>query len=92
MTILEVMERANSRDTKLVTEYIKDAVMKIQSSTDIVTKVQKQNLTKNIRDYYLPTDFIALSSISILDTDDDNKYKTIRRLSTRPTVTEDTNP
>jgi hypothetical protein len=92
MTILEVMERSNSRDTKLVTGYIKDAVMKIQSSTDIVTKVQKQNLTKNIRDYYLPTDFIALSSISILDTNDDNKYKAIRRLSSRPNVTEDTNP
>ena len=92
MTILEVMERANSRDTKLVTGFIKDAIMKIQSSTDIVTKVEKQNLTKNTRDYYLPTDFIALSSISILDTNDDNKYKAIRRLSKRPNVTEDTNP
>ena len=91
MTILEIMERANSRDTKLVTSFIKDAIMKIQSSTEIVTKVQKQNLTKNTRDYYLPTDFIALSSISILDTNDDNKYKAIRRLSSRPNVTEDTN-
>ena len=87
MTILEVMERANSRDTKLVTGFIKDAIMKIQSSTDIVTKVEKQNLTKNTRDYYLPTDFIALSSISILDTNDDDKYKAIRRLSKRPNVT-----
>ena len=92
MTILEIMERANSRDTKIVTAFIKDALMKIQSSTDIVTKVEKQNLTKNTRDYYLPTDFIALSSISILDTNDDNKYKAIRRLSKRPNVTEDTNP
>ena len=27
MTILEIMERANSRDTKLVTAFIKDALI-----------------------------------------------------------------
>ena len=92
MTILEVMERANSRDTKLVTAYIEDAITQIQSSTDIVTKVEKQTLTKGIRDYYLPTDMISLKSISILDTSDDNKYKKIKRITSRPNVVEDTNP
>ncbi len=92
MTILEIMERANVRDTKLVSAFIKDAIMQIQSSTELVTKTEKQNLTKNTREYYLPTDMIALESVSILDTNDDNKYKKIRRLSHRPNVTEDTNP
>ena len=92
MTILEIMERANVRDTKLVTAFVKDAIMQIQSSAEIVTKTEKQNLTKNTREYYLPTDMIALESVSILDTNDDNKYKKIRRLSHRPNVTEDTNP
>jgi len=92
MTILEIMERANTRDTNLSIAFIKDAITKIQSSTDIVSKVEKQNLVKNTRDYYLPTDLISLISISILDTEDDNKYKRIRRLSSRPSVTEDTNP
>ena len=55
-------------------------------------KIIKQNLTKNTRDYYLPTDMISLKSISILDTNDDNKYKSIKRLTSRPNVTEDTNP
>ena len=45
MTILEIMERANSRDTKLVTAFVKDAIMKIQSSTDMETKVDKQAIT-----------------------------------------------
>tara|TARA_R100000656_G_scaffold17631_1_gene16470 strand:- start:70 stop:348 length:279 start_codon:yes stop_codon:yes gene_type:complete len=92
MTILEIMERANVRDTNLSIAFIKDAIAQIQSSTDIVTKVEKQNLVKNVRDYYLPSDLISVVSISILDTDDDNKYKKIRRLSSPPTVTEDTTP
>ena len=92
MTILEIMERANSRDTKLAIGFIKDAITQIQSSTDIVTKVEKQTLTKGTRDYYLPTDMISLKSISILDTEDDNKYKKIKRITSRPNVVEDTNP
>ena len=92
MTILEIMERANTRDTTLAIAFIKDAITQIQSSTDIVTKVEKQTLTKGTRDYYLPTDMISLKSISILDTEDDNKYKKIKRITSRPNVVEDTNP
>lgn len=92
MTILEIMERANVRDTNLSIAFIEDAIAKIQSSTQIVTKVSKQNLVKNTKEYYLPSDMIALESISILDTSDDNKYKKIKRLNKRPNVVEDTNP
>ena len=92
MTILEIMERTNSRDTKMVTAFVKDAIMKIQSSTDLVTKVDKQNIVKGTRDYSLPVDMVAVHSISVLDTEDDNKYKAIRRLAKEPNVTEDTNP
>tara|TARA_R110002020_G_scaffold233302_1_gene445119 strand:+ start:1223 stop:1501 length:279 start_codon:yes stop_codon:yes gene_type:complete len=92
MTILELMERANVRDTNLTIGFIKDAITHIQSTTDVVTKVSKQTLTKNTRDYYLPTDMISLLNVSILDTTDDNKYKKIRRITSRPNVVEDTNP
>ena len=92
MTILEIMERANVRDTNLSIGFIKDAIAKIQSSTDIVSKVSKQNLVKNVRDYYLPSDLISIVSISVKDTQDDNKYKQIKRMTKRPNVTEDTNP
>ena len=92
MTILEIMERTNSRDTKMVTAFVKDAIMKIQSSTDLVTKVDKQNIVKGTRDYSLPVDMVAVHSISVLDTEDDNKYKAIRRLAKEPNGTEDTNP
>jgi|TARA_R110000824_G_scaffold213915_3_gene400191 hypothetical protein len=92
MKILEVMERANSRDTKLVLAYIKDAITQIQSSNEINTKVTKSNIVANTRDYDLPPGLIAIRSVSILDTEDDNKYKGIRRLQNEPNTTEDTNP
>tara|TARA_X000000368_G_scaffold300641_1_gene239529 strand:- start:4626 stop:4904 length:279 start_codon:yes stop_codon:yes gene_type:complete len=90
--ILEIMERANTRDTNLVIAYIKDAFLHMQSTNEINTKVYKTNVVKNTRDYDLPAGLIAIKSISVLDTEDDNKYKKIRRLQSEPNVTEDTNP
>ena len=92
MTVLEIMERANTRDTTLVLAFVKDAIMAMQSSTDLTLKIEKQDITKNVRDYNLPKDLISLSTISVLDTEDDNKYKGIRKLYSSPNVTEDTSP
>jgi hypothetical protein len=92
VTVLEIMERANARDTNLVLAFIKDAIMAMQSSTDLTLKVEKQDIIKNQRDYSLPKDLISLSTISVLDTEDDNKYKGIRKLYSAPNVTEDTSP
>jgi hypothetical protein len=92
MKILEVMERVNSRDTNLVIAFIKDAIMQIQSDNELDTEVLKKDIVKNVRDYDLPAGMISLKSISVLDTEDDNKYKIIRRLRDEPMVTEDTNP
>jgi hypothetical protein len=89
MTILEMMERANTRETKLATAFIKDAITQIQSTHEIVLKNNKQNIVKDQRDYNLPTDVISLDSISVLDTEDGNKYKRIRRLMDDPLVSED---
>ena len=86
------MERANSRETNLAIAFIKDAIVRIQSTSEIVLKTNKQDIDKNIRDYVLPTELIALDSVSVLDTEDDNKYKIIRRLSDDPVVIDDTNP
>jgi|TARA_R110001583_G_scaffold30746_1_gene105896 hypothetical protein len=92
MKILEIMERANTRDTKLVIAYVKDAINLIQSSHEIDIKTSKQNIVLNTRDYDLPSDLIAIKNVSVLDTEDDNKYKIIRRLQNEPLVSEDTNP
>ena len=47
MTILEIMERANTRDTKLVIAFAKDAINKIQSSNEIDTKIAKSNIVSS---------------------------------------------
>jgi hypothetical protein len=54
--------------------------------------VRKLNLVRNQRDYVLPADLISINSVSVLDTEDDNKYKKIRRMVGEHYVTEDTNP
>ena len=87
-----MMERANSRETNLAIAFIKDAIVKIQSTSEIVLKTNKQDIVKNTRDYVLPTELIALDSVSVLDTEDDNKYKIIRRLMDDPVVIDDTSP
>ena len=92
MTVLEMMERANTRETKLAIAYIKDAIVKIQSTSEIALKVNKQDITKNTRDYTLPTELISLDSVSVKDTEDDNKYKIIRRIIDDPIFIEDLNP
>jgi len=89
MTVLEMMERANTRETKLAISFIKDAIVRIQSTHEVVLKNNKQNIVKDQRDYNVPTDVIALDNISVLDTEDGNKYKRIRRLMDDPLVSED---
>jgi len=90
--VLELMERVGSSDTELVIAWVKDAINVLQSNyTDSLT-ASKQNIVKNQRDYDLPVGFVSLHSVSILDTEDDNKYKSIRRISGDHIVTEDTSP
>ena len=86
------MERVNSRDTNLVIAYIKDAINLLNSNNELFLRTKKLNIVKNTRDYNLPADLVSLKSISVLDTEDDNKYKQIRRLSGEPIISEDTNP
>ena len=51
MKILEIMERANTRDTNLVIAYIKDAILEIQSNNELDTEVINKILFENTRDY-----------------------------------------
>ena len=92
MTVLEVMERAGIRDTNLAIAWIKDAIHLVESTQSENLKVRKIAITKNQREYDLPADLISINSISVLDTEDDNKYKKIRRISGGHYITEDKNP
>ena len=95
MTVLEIMERANTRDTKLTIAWIKDAIHAIESTQLENLKVKKQNIIKGSdgddNQYSLPADLISLISVSVLDTESD-QYKHIRRIADDPLVTEDVSP
>jgi len=92
MTVLEVMERSGIRDTNLAIAWIKDAIHYIESTQAENLKIKKIGITKNQREYDLPADLISINSVSVLDTEDDSKYKKIRRISGEHFITEDKNP
>ena len=74
---------------------MKDAFEKAGFSKDAQVenlKVNKQNVVKNTLEYDLPAGIISINTVSLLDTEDDNKYKRIRRIIDEPLITEDTNP
>ena len=95
MTILEMMERAGTTETSLSIAWIKDAIHLIQSNSKERLKVSKYDVINAVDSddnrYLLPADMIALDSVSIKDTSD-SKYKKIRRLTSQPYMTEDTDP
>jgi len=91
MTVLEIMERVDLKDTTLTVAWIKDAIHLIQSNADDNVATWKTNITDGTREYPLPANLIRVKSISVKDTND-KKYKKIRRLVHEPTVREDTDP
>ena len=91
MTVLEMMERAGTKETSLAIAWIKDAIHLIQSNATERTKVVKYNVIDGERDYLLPQDLVAIKSISIKDTND-KKYKKIRRIVQDLIIKEDTDP
>jgi len=96
MTVLEIMERADMKETTLAIAYIKDAIHLIQSNSKEKVKVSKQDIIKSVDSddnvYEFPADMIALEHVSIKDTSD-SKYKRIKRLIAPPHyLLEDTSP
>lgn len=92
MKVLELMERVGSTDTNLVIAWVKDAMNILQSNYTDSISTSKQNIVKNQRDYDLPAGYVRIHSVAVLDTEDDNKYKSIRRISGDHFVVEDTSP
>ena len=91
MTVQEVMERTGMEETSLALAWIKDAILEIQSSEEHQLSVNLQNVTNGTLEYDLPSDLIAINSISMLDTDAD-QYKSISRLASTPTMEIDNSP
>ena len=67
MTILEIMERANTRDTNLAIAWVKDAIHAMESTYSENLKVNKQDIVKSSdgddNQYNLPAGLISLLSL-----------------------------
>jgi len=91
MTVQELMERAGMEQSGLALAWLKDAFHLLQSNSKEDLKVVKYNIIDGERDYLLPQDMVNIKHISVKDTSD-SKYKKIRRLTSQPYMTEDTDP
>jgi hypothetical protein len=91
MTVQELMERTGMKESGIALAWLKDAFHLLQSNSIEDLKTVKYNIIDGERDYLLPQDMIAVKHISVKDTSDD-KYKRIRRLTSQPNMTEDTDP
>ena len=91
MTVLEIMERTDLKDTTLTVAWIKDSIHLIQSNADDNVATWKTNITDGTREYPFPANMIRLKSVSVKYTND-AKYKKIKRLINDPAVREDTDP
>ena len=92
MTVQELMERANIKESGVALAWLKDAFHLLQSNSTEDLKVVKYNIIDGERDYLIPQDMVALNNISVKDTSDD-KYKRIKRLVNQPHyILEDVSP
>ena len=96
MTVQEIMERSGMDNATLTIAWIKDAIHLIQSNSKEKIKIRKQDIVKAVDGddnvYQLPSDMVALESVSIKDTSD-SKYKKIKRLINQPHyLVEDVSP
>ena len=91
MRLKEIMDRTGMKETGLAVAFVKDAITLIQSQVDDNVATWKTNITDGTREYPFPANMIKLRSVSVKDTND-SKYKRIRRLTSNPVVSEDTDP
>ncbi len=91
MLVQEIMERTGMEETSLALAWIKDAILEIQSSEEHQLSVDLSNIVENQLEYDLPSDLVAINSISMLDTEDD-QYKSLSRLAFDPVMEVDNSP
>tara|TARA_Y100001951_G_scaffold83852_1_gene72970 strand:+ start:495 stop:779 length:285 start_codon:yes stop_codon:yes gene_type:complete len=93
MTVLELMERVGSTETKLCVSYIKDAVEEIGLLSDQGLKDNKISIVKDTYKYDLSSisGLSRLESVSILEKVDasSSQYRKIRRVGRDFDVVED---
>ena len=87
MTIKELMERCGINETGKALAYIKDGLEELNMLTEIHTRVNRFDITKDQRFYTLPNEMIKMMDIRVKNhLNSKDEYRTIPRTIHKPSV------
>ena len=85
MKIKELMERIGITDTGRTVAYVKDGLEEINMLTEVHTKVETFDLTKDQRFYTLPNEMVKMIDIRAKNhLNSKDEYKSIPRMIRQP--------
>ena len=87
MKVMEIMERANIRETGRAIAYIKDALEELNLISETHSRVVRIDIEENKRFYKLPNDMLQILDIRCKDHDnEDSAYRSIPRSVYEPAI------
>ena len=87
MKVMEIMERANIRETGRAMAYIKDALEELNLISETHIRVVRIDIEKDKRLYNLPNDMLQILDIRCKDHDnEDSAYRSIPRSVYEPAI------
>ena len=87
MTVQEIMERVGMNQTGRAITYIKDGLEEIQMLTEVHTRVERFDITKDQRFYTLPNEMVKMIDIRVKNhLNSKDEYRSIPRLIHQPTT------
>ena len=90
MKVMEIMERANIRETGRAIAYIKDALEELNLISETHIRVVRIDIDKDKRLYNLPNDMLQILDIRCKDHDnEDSAYRSIPRSVYEPAINDE---
>tara|TARA_R100001443_G_scaffold17258_7_gene27766 strand:- start:10536 stop:10817 length:282 start_codon:yes stop_codon:yes gene_type:complete len=87
MTVKEVMERTGVNQTGRAVAYIKDALEEIQMLTEVHTRLERFDITKDQRFYTLPNEMVKMIDIRVKNhLNSKDEYRSIPRMIHKPAI------
>ena len=87
MTVKELMERCGINETGRAVAYIKDGLEELNMLTEVHTRVERFDITKDQRFYTLPNEMVKMIDIRIKNhLNSKDEYRTIPRTIHKPSV------
>ena len=87
MTVKELMERVGINQTGRAVAYIKDGLEEIQMLTEVHTRDERFDITKDQRFYTLPNEMVKMIDIRVKNhLNSKDEYRSIPRMIHKPAI------